>query len=1132
MSEMTSMFRKIFVITLLTGLLTCFGAYALEPAHYSSNSVLSNGNWVKIEVNKTGLHFISDSELSSMGLNPATVNVYGYGGGILPENLNSPDDLPCVPSMKTEAGLIFFAQGPVKWELNKNDGTTYSHLSDPYSDHAYYFLSDSGDSRNTPSIRPLSSNTMDGKNEITTFTERFVHEVDLTSPMKTGRLMLGEDFRNNNSQTFHFELPGNIGNVTATTAFACKTSSGISTLVFTANGGQLGATTADRLPASDSKLIITTKTVKSIENPGEILDFNIKYNPVGTVTTAGLDYIEIEYERTLDFNGDELYFYINPSEPSTVKISGCGENTSVWDVTDKTNPVAIGTNLKDGTLEFTTQEGYQEYVAFDSSQSFGKIGSLGRIENQDIHSMAVPDMLVICPEEYLSEAQRLSDLHRDTDGLNVAILTPEKIYNEFSSGKPDVTAFRKLLKMWYDKAEGADGAYPGYCLIMSRPTYDNKLITTVVRNAGYPRIPIWQSPDGESATTSYSTDDYIGMLEDVKGDFNINNAKINVAVGRMPVKSFKEAQLAIDKLEKYLSSGDYGSWRNNVMIIADDQDSGVHLQQAEECIGQMKGSPKGSDMLYEKLYLDSYNLEYTATGASYPDAKARMLSKIDEGVLFIDYIGHASSKEWGHEHILTWTDIEAMKNPRLPFIYAATCEFMEWDADEISGAEQMWLDPDGGVIGMICPSREVMISYNGELNKATSSHFFKQDDNGKPLRVGEIMIKGKNESNTGSNKLRYGLIGDPSLRLGMARQTIKLDSIDSISIESMEDAPVLKANSSVTISGHIENKEGKLIETFNGVLEFTVFDAEKAITTNGNGDDGEEMVYNDRKNSLFKGKAEVKDGTWTTGIIIPPDISNNFSTGLISMYAYSSEGEQANGSFDDFYVYGYNESGKEDFEGPRILECYLNYPGFKSGQEVGPNPVLYLSVNDESGICLSGNGIGHDMILDIDGKIFYDDLSQYYEPDLTDITGGSLSYPISDLEAGNHTLRFTVWDNAGNSSISELDFSLSAIWKPAIQVLATDVNPASNEVTFIVATNGVTDAQTCEIDVYDLNGRRVWSAPVEGSLSGETQMKLGWNLNDFSGRRIPRGIYPYTAVITTEAGERIRKSAKLAVTPP
>ena len=68
---------------------------------------------------------------------------------------------------------------------------------------------------------------------------------------------------------------------------------------------------------------------------------------------------------------------------------------------------------------------------------------------------------------------------------------------------------------------------------MSRPTYDNKMNSPAVKNAGYPRVPIWQSPTGETESSSYSTDDYVGMMEDYYPGLSMINAKIDVAVGRM-----------------------------------------------------------------------------------------------------------------------------------------------------------------------------------------------------------------------------------------------------------------------------------------------------------------------------------------------------------------------------------------------------------------------------------------------------------------------------------------------------------------------------------------------------------------------------------------------------------------------
>ena len=78
----------------------------------------------------------------------------------------------------------------------------------------------------------------------------------------------------------------------------------------------------------------------------------------------------------------------------------------------------------------------------------------------------------------------------------------------------------------------------------------------------------------------------------------------------------------------------------------------------------------------------------------------------------------------------------------------------------MSGGEEMWLNPNAGVIGMICPTRGVQISANGTQTKYTSEFVFKRDKDGKGMRVGDIMLGGKNQmSNT--NKLPYVLIGDP-----------------------------------------------------------------------------------------------------------------------------------------------------------------------------------------------------------------------------------------------------------------------------------------------------------------------------------------------------------------------------------
>ncbi|MDE5874123.1 MAG: hypothetical protein K2H15_00635, partial [Muribaculaceae bacterium] len=378
------------------------------------------------------------------------------------------------------------------------------------------------------------------------------------------------------------------------------------------------------------------------------------------------------------------------------------------------------------------------------------------IANQDIHSMEAPDMLIVAPEVFLPSAKRIADLHSRTDGIRCAILTPEQIYNEFSSGSPDITAYRKLLKMWYDRSVSQGQPHTRYCILMGRPSYDNKGCTQTVKREGYPRLPIWATTDSYSESTSYSTDDYIGMLDDNATSLNMNTAKIHVAVGRMPVKTLAEAENACTKLENYITSPSYGSWRNNIMIIADDQDNGVHLKQAEDVWTTIKSTEIGGRYAYEKLYLDAYTLAFTGVGAVYPEAKARMLEKWNEGVAFINFIGHGNPKSLTHENLLTWSDVNSFRNTNLPFVYAATCNFMRWDDDDVSAAETLWLNPTAGVIGMICPSRTVYITLNGTLNLATARYMFTTDGTGRQLSMGDMMVNGKNSLASDNNRLRYG----------------------------------------------------------------------------------------------------------------------------------------------------------------------------------------------------------------------------------------------------------------------------------------------------------------------------------------------------------------------------------------
>lgn len=1126
-------------------LLSSAPASALPVDFYASTSRLASGKWVKVKVADDGMYLIPNADLIRMGFQkPEDVRVYGYGGRMLKSGLNEDmaDDLPQAPSVSTDKGLVFYAVGSAGWgPARYSNSSEYEYEANAYSDDSWYFLSDSADSAEIPSsVLPAPPAGSVGSK---TFIDRRIHDIDQAYPMESGRRAYGEDFRLNPSQNFRFQLPGNVGDeVGIRVFFGATLSSGTSSIAVTADGKQLPATKRDQIKAStgSSIYVVNADSYKQAPVKGDNLVVGIEYQYSGVLTFARLDYVQVEYERSLALDSGELCFHGNFDHGDILEVSGCDASTVFWDVTYPANAERVNVRLEGGKAYLTPGKGYREFVAFDPSKVTRQIAERAVLANQDIHGMEVPDMVIISPPEYVEASRKIAALHEE-EGMKVYVLDPADIYNEFSSGKPDVTAFRRMMKMWYDRGNEGDGRKLRYCMIMSRPTYDNKMVSAAVKNAGYPRVPIWQSPSivngggnnsGNSESSTYSTDTYISMLQDVADDnFNIDNGKLCVAVARIPVKSVAEANVYAEKVSQYMRNPDYGFWRNNVLLIADDQDNGTHLMQSESVYKAMRTGDFGENMAYERLYLDSYPLSYTGTGASYPEARRKLLSKFKEGVGFINYIGHANPREWTHEGLLNWTDIISLENTRMPFLYAATCEYGRIDADSECGAENMLLNPSGGVIGTIVPNRSVYISPNGTQSANMGKIVFDRDEDGKAKSYGDIYLETMNLT-SGSNRLRYCLMADPALRLPGCDVIAEVTSLNGVAVnEASGDYPEIKARQSVDIEGVVRTIDGAVDSGFNGVLQLKLYDAETVIETYGNGEAGVAKTYNDRTTMLCTTTAKVENGHWKASVTLPSEIANNYSPAQIICYAYAENGKEANGACEKLYVYGSDSNITEDLDGPSITDFYLNTMNFTSGGVVNRDPVLFATLSDPSGIKLSNSGVGRRLSLNIDGNV-YNDLDIYYTPDPEDGTRGNLVYPISQLEPGKHSLSLVAWDNADNASVAELEFNVGAASAPVIYNLTTDVNPAKTSVVISVSVDRPMARLDCSIEVFDLMGRLVWSSDNSVSTDVTSRFSASWNLTDKAGHRVPRGIYLYRARVMAPEGTHTTATEKLAVTAP
>ena len=96
--------------------------------------------------------------------------------------------------------------------------------------------------------------------------------------------------------------------------------------------------------------------------------------------------------------------------------------------------------------------------------------------------------------------------------------------------------------------------------------------------------------------------------------------------------------------------------------------------------------------------------------------------------------------------------------------------------------------------------------------------------------------------------------------------------------------------------------------------------------------------------------------------------------------------------------------------------------------------------------------------------------------------------------------------------------------------MGTNVNPASTSVIFTLTLDRPNTNLDCELDVFDLSGRKVWSNHGAVTTNMESTTSMDWDLRDTSGTRVPRGIYLYRATVRTPEGTWSSQTRKLAVT--
>ena len=1101
-------------------------------------SVLSTGRWVKIRVSDNGIHMLTHGQLKKMGFNtPSKVRLYGYGGHILSETDTEAwkDDLCEVPLWRGADRMFFYANGPIKWTLDSDN--TFTHTRNPYSEYGYYFLT--ADMEGEPMAFPLGEELAEVASAVTTTPAYHLHEIDDYAWFHGGRqLVESYDFAEGNTKSYPMKVTAAAAQTKATLD-VCFTHNGASTTSVTVlmNDTELGPLSLSGV-ASHSEAAANTRSF-SANLPDNTSAVNVKLRHNRATGVSGrLDYLRLSYtghiteNRPIYATKTGIHTYVVGAEDTFTWT----DNLIVWHIDDATNMTQIPLNKATGTFTANANRG-DMFVILNEKATYPMPEEVGEIVNQNLRGTEPMDYIIIVPAsgKLTAQAERLAEVHRTRSGLRVKVVRADEIFNEFSSGTPDATAYRRYLKMLYDRANTPEDA-PKYLLLFGDGAWDNRMLSPAWKGKSPDDYLLcFEAENSFSATSSYVMEDYFGLLDDGEGKRLLYD-KVDVGVGRFTVTTATQARDAVDKVITYMDNAEAGAWKNTILMLGDDGDNNQHMNDAERVAQMLQNSYP--DYMVKRIYWDAYPMEVTSTGNSYPTVRKRLLELFNEGALMVNYSGHGSPDVLSHELVIGKADMEQLRSPRLPVWVTVSCDITPFDNSTLSFGEYAFLNPEGGAIALMTSTRTTYSEQNRRINYLFSNYVFARDEQNRRHRLGDAIRKTKcslitnNNSSlqdVSTNKLNYLLLGDPALIIGNADYSMTVDEIDGIS--TSEDREItLKAGAKVTVKGHINGLNGALATDFTGVMHATVFDNKETITCRNNaGTASTQMIYWERTKTLFVGGDSVRNGEFSFTFRVPMDINYSMKNGLINLYAVSDTYDrEAKGAFEDFLLGGTADDLANDSLGPQV-KLYLNSPDFITGDCVNETPRLFVSLEDPVGINTVGNGIGHDLVAIVDGKASMTyTLNDYYTSELGDYTRGTVSYVLPELEEGMHSLQFRAWDMMNNATTVTVDFEVVKGLRPRILDITTTHSPAREHTTFVLTHDRPEAEVTVKIEVFDFSGRILWNHSEQVSTP-DNSYSVGWDLCAASGQPLGTGVYLYRATVTSASGSSASRVRKLTI---
>jgi hypothetical protein len=1083
----------------------------------SSQSILEKEGLIKVATQVEGVYKIDRAFVESIGLNPQEtdpnrIQVYGMRGGHIPQSnaVDYPYDPQPIPVKMSananpafeEGESVYFYADAVQNIQYDSLAEAYTYSNNLYSDNLFFFIDFNADQ--TRSIENIASIESSSSQLIDWYDAVYFHEEERTNILRSGREWYGESFNLEKSQTFSFELSNRLANakeVVLSTRYLAQTYNSAN-LTISLNDFDLAS---EEMPTvadftifpyrQKGEIVFNRSTISSSVLSGTEARVQLEHEAQGAGRSEGyLDYIFLSVPQELSLNDEQIIIrntgFQQPGNYQ-LKFEGLNSSHAVWDVSNSLNYTEAV--LENQTFGFSHLEelGERKFVVFDPASAH-ELNFVGAVSSQNLKSGGSPDYLIVTFDDFLPAANQLADFRRNHNGYQVKVASISEVFNEFGSGRKDVSAIRNYIRYFYqrnpDKLK--------YVLMLGASSYDYK--DRVSNNTNL--VPVYQSRNSVHPVFTYASDDFFGFMDESEGNweeiFN-NSDDVDLGIGRIPAKTAKEATDAVNKIIHYESNPQVlNKWRNDLYFVADDEDGNLHHRDSEVLSKYVIDNFGFYNI--NKLYLGAFDQEVFASTQRSPEMRAAINEMIEKGALIVNYVGHGSESSWSNESILTKGMVNEWNNlDRLPLFVTATCEYGRFDNPNIvSGAQEMLLNPSGGAIALLTTSRPVESSSNATLNRAFFESVFKQEG-GDPQKLGDIIKNTKNRGIVGVKNRNFILLGDPAVTLAEPKNNIKIEEV----VSENGAVDTINSMSKITVSGFVESPQGQKLNNFSGELTAEFFDKAVESTTIDPAENEFNFLIYDKV--IYRGRAKVQNGDFDFTFRVPKEIDYRIDKGKFSLYAKQENSLEDAGGFNQSYaIGGSSEMSNQDDVGPDI-EIFLNDRNYRAGDKTGSDIELIIDLFDEHGISISNSSINPGITLSIDGggaiklnDFFYYNLDSYQQ--------GSLIYNISDLSRGRHYITITALDVFNNKSSATVEFEVVGDEELSILDFSIFPNPARSEANFRLRQNRKNEEIELSYHILNNQGQTVYS---HSYFTKEDLRQDEWNLKDKNGKKLSPGIY-------------------------